>query len=228
MAVVVCVKAFVCWDVFIRPWPSSIARELIFEKDHFVDEDGVVSDPFGLIPNITIDRTKLLFDVDSDQLQEIAVLHGYEHWQDYFDDKGVSVDIRDRSLRLSYLHGQTMPRLWGHGAQLQGSNLSLAYMPGSVLVNANLQDADLWLTNLNGSFLDQSNLRDTSLVMTLLRGATLDKAQFQGAHIQQTDFTGAWMPEVEFQLAAIPEPKGTEAIKSLKCLRPFPRFLVLL
>jgi hypothetical protein len=197
------VKAVVCWDVFVRPWPDSITRNLVFENDYFMDAEGKIADPFWLIPNITIDRTKLLFTVDESHLSNIAALHGFKNWQDYFDERGVSVDVRDRSLRLAYLHGQTLPRLWGHEAQLQGSNLSYAYMPGAVLINANLQDANLEMTNLNGSYLDGANLREAFLGGTRLVGATLDHTQFQGAYIAGAALTAAWMPNAGFELSAL-------------------------
>lgn len=203
LAIVATAKAIVCWDVFVPPWPDSVARFLVVERDLFRNDEDQIEDPLGLIPNINIDRTKLLFEVDVAEISSIASLHGYERWQDYFDDRGVSVDIRDRSLRLSYLHGQTLPRMWAHNAQLQGSNLSLAFMPGAVFVNANLQDAYLELTNLDGAYLDGAILRESILIMTRLRGASLDRAQLQGAHIRQSDFTAAWLPHANFGLSPV-------------------------
>ena len=203
IAVTAAAKAIVCWDTFARPWPNSIVRNLVLEKNYFIDEEGRVSDPLGLIPNITIDRTKILFDVDTNNLSTIATLHGYKHWQDYFDDRGVGADIRGRSLRLAYLHRQNLPRLWAHDTQLQGSNLSFAYMPGAVFVGANFQDAYLEFANLNGAYLDRVILRDAILATTNMKGASLDQAQLQGAYILQADFTAAWMPLAEFELSQI-------------------------
>lgn len=196
-------KALVCWDVFVRPWTSSVTRYLVIERFYFTDEEGQVQDPIGLIPNIIVDRTKLLFDIDVAKYEALAALHGRESWQEYFDDRGISVDIRNRSLRLAYLNGQTLPRVWAHDANLQGANLSLAFMPGAVLVNANLQDADLELANLSGAYLDRANFRETTAVMTNFRGASLEQAEFQGAYVRQSDFTAAWMPRAQFQLAII-------------------------
>lgn len=203
IAITAAAKAFVCWDTFARPWPNSIVRNIVLERDYFIDEEGRVSDPLGLIPNITIDRTKLLLDVDRNNLSTIAALHGYKHWQDYFDDRGIGADIRGRSLRLAYLHGQNLPRLWAHDTQMQGSNLSFAYMPGAAFVGANLQDADLRFANLSGAYLDRVVLRDAILATTNLKGASLDRAQLQGAYILQTDFKAAWLPLAEFELSQI-------------------------
>lgn len=203
IAIAAAAKAIVCWDTFARPWPNSVVRNLVLERDYFIDKEGRVSDPLGLIPNITIDRTKLLLDIDTNSLSTIAALHGYKHWQDYFDDRGIGADIRGRSLRLAYLHGQNLPRLWAHDTQLQGSNLSFAYMPGAAFVGANLQDADLEFANLSGAYLDRVVLRDAILANTNLKGASLDQAQLQGAHILQTDFKAAWIPLAEFELSEI-------------------------
>lgn len=200
---IIIIKAVVCWDVFVRPWTSSVTRYLVMESDYFIDDEGQVQDPIGLIPNIVVDRTKLLFDIDIAKYEALAALHGRESWKEYFDDRGVTVDIRNRSLRLAYLHGQTLPRVWAHDADLQGANLSFAFMPGAVFVNANLQDANLELANLSGSYLDRTNFRETIAVMTNFRGASLDQAEFQGAYIRQSDFTAAWMPQAEFQLAMV-------------------------
>lgn len=213
---VVVLKVFVCWDVFIRDWEESFIRKhmaLAFMQTP--DNAREVHDLLWLLPRIAIDKTDKLFEPDIARLKARSELTG-KRWDLEFEDRGISLDLRGRSLRYSSLPYQVLPKLRAEKAQLQGANFNYSILNGSVMGGAQLQGAQLDFVELEGTYLNQVNLQGASLAHTRLagsylldaelqgaklifaqmQGVFLGGAQLQGADLRGVDLTGAYMDEI--------------------------------
>jgi hypothetical protein len=186
-------KLLVFCDVVVRDWESSWVRRLVFVEGRFITESGSVEDPLGLIPNLVIRPEEELFDLDPEKLSLISSLHGHEDWNDWFLERGRSIDLSDRSLRLAFLQFQTLPRLWAPRSRLDGANLSFALLTGAVLRESQLRDVDWSLANLSGAYMNASDIRGANFSNTRASGANFDGSNLSSSDLVQSRFDAAWL-----------------------------------
>jgi uncharacterized protein YjbI with pentapeptide repeats len=196
---VIAIKLLVCIDVFVQSWEGSLVRRyagvLLQKRDDFDRPN----DLYGFLPRIQIDRTEPLFKPNLSQLKEMAEVLGHSDWRREFSSRAMTLDLRGRSLRYLSIHGQTVPRVWAHGADLQGSDLSFAVLTGSNLIDTKLQGSRLEMVDLEGAILMDANLRGANLSNARLSGAHLDRTQMQVADLTGAVLAGAVLFDVGLQ-----------------------------
>ncbi|EJL76929.1 putative low-complexity protein [Polaromonas sp. CF318] len=201
---VVMLKVLVCWDVFVRDWDASFLRRYAAPVLMEIPDDRTqVNDLFGLLPRIAIDKTDVLFRPDVARMKLQSELIGGKRWETEFEGRGMSLDLRGRSLRYLSVPYQVLPRLWAQHAHLQGANFSYAQLSGSVMGSAQLQGARFDLANLDGSYFPNTNLRGASLANARLAGSYIDHAALQGADLRGAQMQAVFMAETELQGAVV-------------------------
>ncbi len=135
------------------------------------------------------------------------------------DEREVSLSLRGRDLRYSFLTASDLHRadlahakLQGailfrtnlQGASLDGADLRAAFLDdtdleGATLTKADLRGAFLWGVNARGADLFDAELQDTEWSDADLRGADLSSARLQGANLHETNLQGAGLRNARLQ-----------------------------
>ena len=79
----------------------------------------------------------------------------------------------------------------GSGQNFAGANLNGGELTGAYLVGASLQGANLNKSDVEGAFLDAANLTGANLNKADLAGALLNGATLEGANLNGSDLSGA-------------------------------------
>ncbi|WP_262265177.1 pentapeptide repeat-containing protein, partial [Pectobacterium polaris] len=183
------IKAVVCWDVFIRDWGDSFSKNIIYHYYNDTDDDGSINDFYGLLPIIKIDRTTQIAKSEDSKFFGTNTLMKDSSSLHNFITRGMSVDLRNRSLRYAALPMQNLPRVWLTNSELQGANLLFSQLQGVVLSNTKLQGANLSGSTLDGAYIFNSNLINTNLSHTKIRGATISDSNFSFANLNHSDMS---------------------------------------
>ncbi|HFO1949813.1 TPA: pentapeptide repeat-containing protein [Klebsiella pneumoniae] len=185
------IKIVVCWDVFIRDWRDSVSKDIIYHYYNVTDDDGSIDDLYGFLPIIKIDRTtKLSKEEDSNYFgslnlkKDTSSLHS-------FINRGMSIDLRNRSLRYAALPMQNLARAWFTNSDLQGANLLLSQLQGVVLNQTQLQGSNLSGSNLDGAYVFNANLTDANLRGATIRGAIFDDSNLTFTNLEESDLTSS-------------------------------------
>ncbi|WP_323641590.1 pentapeptide repeat-containing protein [Pectobacterium carotovorum] len=183
------IKAVVCWDVFIRDWGDSFSKNIIYHYYNDTDDDGSINDFYGLLPIIKIDRTTQIAKSEDSKFFGTNTLMKDSSSLHNFITRGMSVDLRNRSLRYAALPMQNLPRVWLTNSELQGANLLFSQLQGVVLSNTKLQGANLSGSTLDGAYIFNSNLINTNLSHAKIRGATISDSNFSFANLNHSDMS---------------------------------------
>ncbi|WP_409306785.1 pentapeptide repeat-containing protein [Pectobacterium sp. B1J-3] len=183
------IKAVVCWDVFIRDWGDSFSKNIIYHYYNDTDDDGSINDFYGLLPIIKIDRTTQIAKSEDSKFFGTNILMKDSSSLHNFLTRGMSVDLRNRSLRYAALPMQNLPRVWFTNSELQGANLLFSQLQGVVLSDTQLQGANLSGSTLDGAYIFNSNLINTNLSHAKIRGATISDSNFSLANFNHSDIS---------------------------------------
>ncbi|AUV54230.1 hypothetical protein B1209_17105 [Raoultella planticola] len=185
------IKIIICWDVFIRDWRNSLSKDIIYHYYNDTDDDGSINDLYGLLPIIKIDRTTRISNEDDSNYFSSPNLKKDTSSLHFFINKGMSIDLRNRSLRYAALPMQNLARAWFTNSKLQGANLLLSQLQGVVLSNTQLQGSNLSGSNLDGAYIFNSNLTDTNLSKTTIRGAIFDDSDLTFTSFEESNLTSS-------------------------------------
>ena len=115
------------------------------------------------------------------------------------DEREVSLSLRGRNLRYSYLTASDLHRADLAHADLRGANLIDTNLQGANLNKANLRRADMGDATLDGANLRFANLRRAFLADVSARGADLVFANLQETEFGEADLQGANMRNAALQ-----------------------------
>ncbi|EEK0504979.1 pentapeptide repeat-containing protein, partial [Salmonella enterica subsp. enterica serovar Enteritidis] len=108
-----------------------------------------------------------------------------------FINRGMSIDLRNRSLRYAALPMQNLARAWFTNSDLQGANLLLSQLQGVVLNQTQLQGSNLSGSNLDGAYVFNANLTDANLRGATIRGAIFNDSNLTFTNFEESDLTSS-------------------------------------
>jgi hypothetical protein len=197
------IKIAICVDVYVIPWQNSILRKLggplLFKVE---DGDEFRANLYGFLPRIAIDRTDTLFKPAISEMKAQGELANID-WRVQFETRGMSLDLRNRSLKYLSIPAQYIPRLWARGAELQGADLSFAVLTGATLPDADLAGASLGFADIEGGWLVDTNLRGANLLNARLAGMYAERVEAQGADLAGANLEGALLIDVGLEGAEL-------------------------
>lgn len=139
----------------------------------------------------------------------VVVLEDLVDDDEKLDEREVSLSLRGRDLRYSFLTASDMHRVDLAYAKLQGANLLDTNLQGADLNKANLQravlddakleGANLRWADLRGAFLSGAKARAADLVFASLQDTELGVADLQGADLSNAGLQGANLDEANLQ-----------------------------
>lgn len=187
-------------DVILAPAKYSITLWLKARTVWLSDADGGAA-PW--IPHIHIDRATPIWTGNAKGDDSLAQYSGSVDSDDLFMTRGVALDLRSRNLRFVDLSQQVIPRIWAHGADLSGANLSFTRLYGSVFVDTNLRGANFDMASLDGSSFMHMTIDGASFRHSRLRGTIWDSVAINDAVFEFAELSLASLYGVELNRVLI-------------------------